>query len=249
MSGSIVVLEAVDRPADVSELAVCGLPAPMHGIRLWLVDLGGQLCTASDSWLSAGELDRAARFVFARDARRYRAAHVALRRLLLQHCGLRAAAEFEIGDHGKPRAGLSPQFEFNLSHSGEKALIGIDQGQGDGIGVDIESMRCIEDVWPLAEQHFSEGEYRELHAVPQVDVARAFLLGWTRKEACLKALGCGLSVAPASVEVGLKPDAREVVVATPAGPAPVWVSSVKVGVDMLAAVARVSRSSPTRIST
>ena len=39
---------------------------------------------------------------------------------------------------------------------------------------------------------------------------RAFLACWTRKEACLKAVGTGLGIDTRSFEAGLEEDAREV---------------------------------------
>ncbi|MBK6350392.1 MAG: 4'-phosphopantetheinyl transferase superfamily protein [Proteobacteria bacterium] len=43
------------------------------------------------------------------------------------------------------------------------------------------------------------------------DRERVFLQGWTRKEACLKALGSGLSVPPGRLEAGCDESARRVV--------------------------------------
>ena len=235
--------------AEVSELEVSRPPGLMGGTRLWLVDLDGHLGEGAEPWLCHSERDRAARFVYARDARRYRAAHFALRQLLLQHCSVRPGIGFEVGVHGKPQVGLSPTFEFNLSHSGERALIGIDRGQGGGLGVDIEMLRHVEDVWPLAQQHFTPRENAQLRALPRADVARAFLIVWTRKEACLKALGCGLRLAPASFDVGLEPHARMVLLDTATGPAQVCVTSVAAGADMLVAVAKVFPMPPASSST
>lgn len=245
MTWAVAVPDRMASCAEVSELALNRLSESMCDTRLWLVDLDGHLGQNAESWLCQSELDRAARFVYARDARRYRAAHVALRQLLAQHCGAQPGTEFECGEHGKPRMSLPASFEFNLSHSGERALIGIDHGQGGGLGVDIEMLRHVEDAWPLAEQHFTPSEYAQLRAMPRADVARSFLRGWTRKEACLKALGCGLSVAPASFEVGLEPHARMVFLDTVTGPTQVCVMSVAAGADMLVAVARISPMRPT----
>ena len=245
MTGAVAVADGAVPCAKVSELEWNRPPESMRGLRLWLVDLDVRLDEHAQQWLGHSERDRAARFVYERDARRYRAAHVALRQLLLQHCGVQPGTEFEFGEHGKPRLSFSAPFEFNLSHSGERALIGIGPGQGGGLGVDMEVLRDVEDVWPLAEQHFTAGECAQLRALPRAGVARAFLTGWTRKEACLKALGCGLSVVPASFEVGLKPRAQMVVFDTAPGSARVYVESVSAGADMLVAVATVSPSWPT----
>ena len=45
--------------------------------------------------------------------------------------------------------------------------------------------------------------------IPGVSVEQrdlAFMRGWTRKEACLKAIGSGLSIPPEAVDAGLQQD-------------------------------------------
>ena len=218
---------------------VAELHSPITGLRLWLAGLDGPAPHDASAWLSPTEQARAARFVFARDASRYRAAHLLLRRLLHQQGGVPAGEEFELGPHDKPHLRPGSPWGFNLSHSGALALIGI--GLGDGIGVDVENLRVVDDVWAMAEQHFGAGEYRELQRTAKPDVSRAFLSGWTRKEACLKAVGSGLSIAPATFEVGLAPEPKVLVLETDSGSVGVCVHSVQAGADALAAVARTMR--------
>lgn len=220
--------------ADASESVE--LQSPIAGVRLWLAGLDGPAQHDAAAWLPATEKARAARFVFARDAARYRAAHVLLRRLLWAHCGLPAGEEFELGAHDKPHPRASRGGGFNLSHSEGHALIGI--GAEDGVGVDIEMLRDVNDIWPLAEQNFSANEYEELRRAPKEHLSRAFLSGWTRKEACLKAAGCGLSIAPAGFDVGLAPAPKVLTLQTDSGAVEVLVHTVQAGENALAAVAR-----------
>ena len=56
----------------------------------------------------------------------------------------------------------------------------------------------------LARRHFTRGEIEQWEQTSGPDRARVFLQGWTRKEACLKALGSGLSLPPGRIEVGLR---------------------------------------------
>jgi 4'-phosphopantetheinyl transferase len=89
--------------------------------------------------------------------------------------------------------------EFNLAHSGGKAVIAL---AGDAaIGVDIELLRPIDDVESLARLVFSDVERRELEFAS--DPVSAFLNGWTRKEAYVKALGLGLSAPLTKITVSL----------------------------------------------
>jgi len=211
------------------------LTPPDEGIRLWLVDLDTCAHAEAGAWLSPSECDRASRFMFARDAQRFRAAHVVLRRLLHQHGGLPACTEFAISAHGKPRLARAAGCDFNLSHSGSKALVGI--STWGRVGVDIELLRPIDDVWLLAEQTLSVGECNALRCAPHAEQTRAFLRGWTRKEACLKAVGSGLNIAPASFEVGLEAHDRNVHLDTALGPVDVRVQTVELDAGVLAAVA------------
>lgn len=215
------------------------LAAPFAGVRLWRVALDDAAALAAPAWMSASEAQRAARFVFARDAQRYRAAHGVLRQLLWRHCGLAAGVEFHLGTHGKPSLGAGAAWQFNLSHSGDDALIAITADAA--VGVDLEALRPVSDLWLLAELNFSRAELEALRQTPRGDQARAFLTAWTRKEACLKAVGSGLSIAPASVNAGVQTQVRTITIDLPCGTAEVCVESVAAGDDMLAAVATVSR--------
>ena len=69
----------------------------------------------------------------------------------------------------------------------------------------------------LAAHHFTAAEQAEFAALPAAARTRAFLLGWTRKEACMKAAGCGLQVEPSAIETGLSAAPRRVSFDTPGG--------------------------------
>ena len=62
------------------------------------------------------------------------------------------------------------------------------------IGVDIESLRPIEDCLGIARRLFCRSEYVSLKDAPQQGRDRAFLTLWTRKESVVKATGLGLTM-------------------------------------------------------
>jgi len=77
---------------------------------------------------------------------------------------------------------------------------------------------------------------------PHLDRSLAFLRRWTRKEACLKALGTGLHVEPSTFAVGGSGGARQVCVPTISGPRDVQVIDVEVAPGWVGALARVVSS-------
>jgi 4'-phosphopantetheinyl transferase len=136
--------------------------------------------------LSPDECERAARFRFPRDRAKFIAARAGLRRILSGYVGRDATTlRFEYGRSAKPALPGGPP--FNLSHSGEIAVLGV---AGFEIGVDVEHVRLIKE--DIAGRFFAREEIAALVAVPEERRAEAFLACWTRKEAYVKAVGDGL---------------------------------------------------------
>ena len=163
--------------------------------------------------LSADEIARGARFAFDGLRRRHLASHVALRAILAQQTGLPAAAlVFGAGPFGKPFLQAPATCVFNMSHSDDVAVIAVapDAPAGTEIGVDVEVLRPMRDAIALAERNFTAAEQRALLATPAELRDLAFMRGWTRKEACLKAIGSGLSIPPDAVDAGLQQEPAQV---------------------------------------
>lgn len=192
--------------------------------RLWKLDLGHWPGEDAIATLSPAERERAQRFRFEHLRRRYLASHVALREAISEFCGEAAAVQaFDEGPHGKP-ALRSGACAFNMSHSHDVALIGA-APHGE-IGVDIEMLREVEDALAIARRNFTPGEYEQLLAAPAHDRDLVFMRLWTRKEACLKAVGSGFSIAPDLFETRAEPDARDLWLPTPQGRVRVHVESL-----------------------
>jgi 4'-phosphopantetheinyl transferase len=190
--------------------------------------------------LSSTERERAARFVFAKDRQRFEVAHGALRTCLGQRIGASPASlRFACAAFGKPALepipGL-PECAFNLSHSGDVALIAM--GNGAALGVDIECWRAMPDAVDLAMHHFAAGEIAALKEAAQSQRDGLFLRIWTRKEACLKAIGMGLSSPTNSFDVGAH-NQGETLVRIPDGATQhrVMVRQLEAGADAIAALA------------
>jgi 4'-phosphopantetheinyl transferase len=180
-----------------------GLAALGIDVHLWLVDLDA---IALEADATPEERARAARFVRDGDGRRYLASHAALRHLL------GTPAPWILGDNGKPSL-ASPPPHFNISRRQGAALIGLSATHE--IGVDVEPLQPMADANELAALHFTPREREAVARESGAACDRAFLRCWTRKEACMKATGRGLSLAPSSFECGAQATAERVLVATP----------------------------------
>ena len=178
-------------------------------VHVWAVRLDSPPAhvDALSATLSADECERASRFHFDRDRRRYICARGALRQLLSRY--LDAAPEeftFSYGENGKPS--LAGRFHgaltFNVSHSGELALVAI--GRDIALGVDVEAVRALDDADGIASRFFAPRENERLRSLPDEVRTDAFFACWTRKEAYLKALGSGLAKPLDAFEVTFAPD-------------------------------------------
>lgn len=157
---------------------------------------------APEALLSAEERDRAARFRFADDARRYCLAHAALRTLLGAVLNVPPLSlQFVTGEQGKPRL-AEFDLAFNLSHAEDWLAVAIG---GQELGVDIEGDEELveEDLLALAREVLTREEWARFAGIPEPERISAFLRFWTQKEAYLKALGTGFSLPPTVIEVAI----------------------------------------------
>ena len=146
--------------------------------------------------LSQDERDRAKRFVFERDRRRFAACRGMLRSIIARYLDVKAdSISFYYGLNGKPTLDISKGGEvlcFNLSHSEGLALYVFTRNSE--VGVDVEYMRKLYEIERIAEHIFSQNEIEVFRSLPEEKKKEAFFTGWTRKEAIVKALGDGLSI-------------------------------------------------------
>ena len=94
--------------------------------------------------------------------------------------------------------------EFNLAHSEALVVCALARGCGE-LGTDIERVRPLSDAREVARATFSAWECARLQSLPEPVRLRAFYEAWTRKEAFLKALGCGLDRPLGSFDVSFGP--------------------------------------------
>ena len=140
--------------------------------------------------LSPDEQARAVRFRF-EDARiRWSRARSALRAILAGSMGLAPEdLRFDAGPHGKPALANDARLYFNVSHSGDWAMIAVTRAAA--VGIDIERVREKVDIVALLRRI---GESDLPAARPELFQA------WARREAKSKA-GGGPLLAPPAAEV------------------------------------------------
>jgi len=178
----------------------------IHVWRAWLDGLSG--CSRRFApTLAPDELARAERFRFTRDKMRFVAGRGLLRLILSRYLGVPAERiVFDYGPRWKPRLGSASGrdlLHFNLAHSDGLAVYAMTR-VGE-VGIDLERVRRVSESKQIASYFFSERECAQWRSLPACLQTEAFFNCWTRKEACLKANGEGITESLKQVEVSLIP--------------------------------------------
>lgn len=179
---------------------------------VWLCKLSTLSDRENDffSQFSDEEKTRAERFKFAIHRSRFIASHGFTRTVLANYLKIEPdAIEYQKGNQGKPYLAeilltANDNLQFNLSHTEDVALLAITQGAE--IGVDIECSERKTDWRGIVQRFFTEGEQKALFALPEKQQKAAFFELWTRKEAYMKVLGTGLSLAPTEFSLTVPPE-------------------------------------------
>jgi 4'-phosphopantetheinyl transferase len=145
--------------------------------HVWLARLDSPGWPAAGG-LPAGERERAARLARPHGRRRWVAARWALRGVLARYLGREPGTiELRFGERGKPMlADTSSPLRFNLSHSGELALVAVSRDREVGVDVQRIGSRPAD-----------------------------FYVEWTRREAVAKCHGVGLWAPPPDAPVAVRP--------------------------------------------
>lgn len=142
--------------------------------------------------LSEEERFRAARYLRDKDRLRFAVTRAALRALLVERTGVPAEVlGFNLGPNGKPALDDYPQIRFNVTHSGQHALIAMSDLRQVGIDVQIvdPTFRWRE----LLALVCTANEQQMIISSPEDSQSQMFFRCWTGKEAILKARGIGIT--------------------------------------------------------
>lgn len=170
--------------------------AEPRGVHLWTRDLdaAGNDRLDCDELLSPDELSLAERLRSPLARRRFVRSHVITRHLLASILQQPAGdIVFSRNRWGKPSV-ESPRgvaLDFNFSHSENAFLFGVCFGAT--VGVDVEMIRDVPDLLPVAGSFFSPAEVALLRSARASEQQDLFFRYWTMKEASAKLTGRGFS--------------------------------------------------------
>jgi 4'-phosphopantetheinyl transferase len=184
--------------------------APRHLVRrsgevhIWraFMDEPSVGIPALEDFLDEEERERAARFFFAEDRRRYEVAHHVTREVLSRYLESPPGRVGIMKDlWGRPKLGGESAVggvQFSMSRSRNLVLIAVAWNRE--VGIDVEYIAPDPIDTSIARRWFSEKEVAILRGLDEERRSEAFFWLWVRKEACLKAAGRGLSVPLDSVD-------------------------------------------------
>ena len=187
---------------DRSRLPSGGIRLPAGKVHVWRasLELPEKRIPELSSLLSRTERDRADRFQLDHLKPRYVAAHAILRILLGRYLGTEPedisfsysekGKPMLVAEHNAPASTHSGDIRFNMSDSNVTALFAF--ARGADVGVDLETLRALNDMNALARTVFTPDERDRLERIPERHRLKAFFQAWTVKEAALKATGEGL---------------------------------------------------------
>jgi 4'-phosphopantetheinyl transferase len=241
-STSAVAADAALAPGAATASSLRTLPAPDPAIALWLCDLEREPASvdAFAACLSAVERTRAMRFGTALLRNRWIVGRATLRLLLGSATGI-DPAEIRInrGVRGRPELIGPRQLDFNVSHTGGMALIGIAHGLRPEarIGVDVERVDRRVNADGLSRKFLTDHERAMLAPLGADERRKVFLRLWTCKEAMSKATGDALSAPFRRLDVQLLPGLALLAGPPPYAPAHWRLIAADAGDTLIATVA------------
>lgn len=161
-----------------------------QSIKLYKIKLSNyqELASSKVTVLSDSERSRAERYHFVKDKNRFIICRTLLKFLLAEHIGLDIdKILIDVDSNKKPYISSHPSVFFNVSHSGDYAIIAIAKSP---VGVDVEYVNTnfdYEEILPTTFNHLEIDEIRN-----SKDKHLTFYKFWTRKEAIVKAIGKGI---------------------------------------------------------
>jgi 4'-phosphopantetheinyl transferase len=214
---------------EAKRLRSSGIRLAQNAVHIWCADLAAANLDYDNlaEVLQTDELDRARRYRFDKDRRRFIAGRAFLRYILGGYLDLKAEQlHFSYNRNGKPALTTHAQgtdLTFNTSHSHGVAIYAVARSQE--VGIDIEYIASDLNYESIAEHIFSVQENLALHAFAEDTRRSAFYAFWTRREAYIKARGLSIaSPMPGEFSVAWPVDqsVKSLVLQEPTGDVTTW---------------------------
>lgn len=201
----------------------------LDSARVWLLPDSDPLPAWVDpDALSPDELARLHRTNHPAAREHFRRGRLAVRSLLAVALGCHPCeVPIATGAYGKPEAA---GVHFNVSHTAGVVAVAV---APTPVGIDVEAADPRRDFAGLVHRFFADEERQQFVRLPEPLRRRAFLRGWTCKEALLKGIGSGVRDLQ-NCAVCLDPDAPPRVLRSPQ---PGWRLATWTDGDIAAAVA------------
>jgi 4'-phosphopantetheinyl transferase len=169
----------------MERLCLNGHCATTHLFKVEVDSCFEKVKASMDQVLAFTEREKANRFFYMQDKKRYLVSRFVLRHILSLFVAVspEQICFFEFGNRKPAVQGV----EFNLSHSGNLLLIAVSSLP---VGIDVELVSPDLDFESIFSGNFSAGE--QLRILQSKQPLNSFYAYWTRKEAVLKASAEGL---------------------------------------------------------
>jgi 4'-phosphopantetheinyl transferase len=161
-------------------------------LHIWKLNLKASLPDFAESTLGNKEYERYQRIIPQQQKQCFLAGRFWLRTILAEYlyCPMHEL-RLATGDKGKPfLAEPASQLEFNLSHTGNEAVLAI--AANTPVGIDLEIAREKLNLVRIARTLFQADEIDQLEALSGKAQADYFFTCWTIMEARQKCLGLGI---------------------------------------------------------
>ena len=183
-----------------------------NSCAIYAIDLAKPSLKLSFAWqlLSVVEKQRANAFTFTAHRDRYIQIHAILRQILAYHSQLAVEdINLSYNPFGKPEFSddlACSEIKFNLSHSGNQALVAVSKEQK--VGIDIERIDDNLEFMSIAQHSFTETECAQIISLPPQQQRDHFYRFWTCKESFIKAIGKGFNLPLKQFEIALESDSK-----------------------------------------
>lgn len=166
-----------------------------------ILDISEDMLNKLYSLTDSKKISKVKKFINKKDKARTLIGELLIRNIIAEELEIsNKYIRFSKNQYGKPYLEDHPNFNFNISHSGDYVLCAVDNKP---IGIDVEEVKHIE-YEEIAKSFFTESEFDYIVRKDLNNQLSRFYEIWTLKESYIKCCGQGLSIPlkSFSIEIG-----------------------------------------------